>query len=145
MKLKFVKNNKGFALLFSVLLSSLLLTIGLSIFSISLKELAISTATRQSIHAFFAADSGREQALYEDIKSGSMNFDPAQNEAQTFLIGSETGPVSVDANSDQANFYVVVTKSWHDSNKTKVDTTIDAYGHDSTADDRVERAIEQNY
>ncbi len=49
-------------------MASLLLTIGLSIFRIALKELAISTATRQSIHAFYAADSGRECALYWDNK-----------------------------------------------------------------------------
>jgi hypothetical protein len=57
-------NKKGFALLFSVLVASLLLTIGLSIFRIALKELAISTASRQSIHAFYAADSGWECAKY---------------------------------------------------------------------------------
>lgn len=66
------KSNKGFALLFSVLLSSLLLTIGLSIFSISLKELAISTASRQSVYAFYAADSGRECAKYWDTKMGNI-------------------------------------------------------------------------
>lgn len=66
------KKNKGFALLFSVLISSLLLTIGLSIFGIALKELAISTATRQSVHAFYAADSGRECALYWDTKVGRI-------------------------------------------------------------------------
>ena len=59
----------GFALLFSVLVASLLLTIGLSIFRIALKELSISTAARQSIHAFYAADSGRECALYWDSKA----------------------------------------------------------------------------
>ena len=54
-------------MLFSVLISSLLLTIGLSIFSIALKELSISTASRQSVYAFYAADSGRECAFYWDI------------------------------------------------------------------------------
>jgi len=66
------KNKKGFALLFSVLLSSLLLTIGLSIFSIALKELAISSASQRSINAFYAADSGRECALYWDTKRGEI-------------------------------------------------------------------------
>lgn len=59
-----LRTSKGFALLFSVLVASLLLTIGLSIFRIALKELAISTASRQSIHAFYAADSGWECAKY---------------------------------------------------------------------------------
>jgi hypothetical protein len=85
MKLVIRKNNKGFALLFSVLVSSLLLTIGLSIFSIALKELAISTATRQSIHAFYAADSGRECAKYWDTKKGQIS---------TFIVGQDLGDIT---------------------------------------------------
>jgi Tfp pilus assembly protein PilX len=81
-KFEITKNNKkGFALLFAVLVSSLLLTIGLSIFNIALKELAISTASRQSIYAFYAADSGREYVLYRDIKEGNiLVFDQSQSE-----------------------------------------------------------------
>ena len=64
------KGNSGFALLFAVLMSSLMLSIGLSIFGIAIRELSISTAARQSIFAFYAADSGRECVLYWDIKKG---------------------------------------------------------------------------
>lgn len=71
-KNKKIKKSRGFALLFSVLIASLLLTIGLSIFSIALKELSISTASRQSVYAFYAADSGRECAFYWDIKRGEI-------------------------------------------------------------------------
>lgn len=133
-KRKILENNKqGFALLFAVLVSSLLLTIGLSIFSLTLKELAISTSARQSIYAFFAADSGREKALYQDIKVGTgLSFDSGQ---ATF-----SGNVSVE---DGPNFQVTVSKDI--SNPEKVMTTIQSKGYDSTADDRVERAIEQTY
>lgn len=67
-----LRKNSGFALLFAVLMSSLMLSIGLSIFGIALRELSISTAARQSIFAFYAADSGRECALYWDIKKGAF-------------------------------------------------------------------------
>jgi hypothetical protein len=66
------KKNHGFALLFSVLLSSLLLSIGLSIFRIALKELDISSASRYSINAFYAADSGRECISYWDTKKNKV-------------------------------------------------------------------------
>ena len=66
MNFKDTKKNNGFALLFSVLLASLLLTIGLSIFSVTLKELAISTTAQRSLHAIYAAESGRECAKYWD-------------------------------------------------------------------------------
>jgi Tfp pilus assembly protein PilX len=153
MKVKFEKKwfdklttgNQGFALLFSVLISSLLLTIGLSIFSIALKELAISTATRQSIHAFYAADSGREYILYLDlIKGTASSFNPATSIAS---VSTTTAVLPVDAdNSTGPNFYVGITKSWLDASiKTKIKTDIVSYGHDTLNGDRVERAIFQSY
>jgi hypothetical protein len=139
-------NKKGFALLFSVLVSSLLLTIGLSIFSIALKELAISTASRQSIHAFYAADSGREYALYRDTKIKNGFF--------TYLGGSSWTPDSLEIKSTdpdvnitdlgQPNFKIVISKS-KTASATKIDTTITSSGYDTDSGDRVERAIEQNY
>ncbi|MFA6227247.1 MAG: hypothetical protein WC631_02130 [Candidatus Paceibacterota bacterium] len=69
---KILNNKTGFAMLFAVLTASLLLTIGISIFSISFKELTISTAARESQIAFYAADSARECALYWDVKKGAF-------------------------------------------------------------------------
>jgi hypothetical protein len=132
-------NNKqqGFALLFSVLVSSLLLTIGLSIFNIALKELAISTATERSVRAYYAADSGRECAMYWDKIRGEIpgvfdeknsgviscgnfsgtingtagfNFD-ASNGDNTTLIATNNSPIFVAANlAGKENFFVTVVK-----------------------------------
>lgn len=60
------KEQKGFAVLFAVLTSSLLVTIGISIYGISIKELTMSTSAKDSQTAFYAADSARECALYWD-------------------------------------------------------------------------------
>lgn len=67
-------SEKGFAMLFSVLVSSLVLSVGLSIFSLTLKELILSSSGRESQFAFYAADSGAECALYWDIKGGLNIF-----------------------------------------------------------------------
>jgi hypothetical protein len=67
------KSTTGFAMLFAVLISSFLIMIGISIFSISLKEVMISTSIRDSQTAFYAADSAGECALYWDIKGGGKN------------------------------------------------------------------------
>jgi len=66
------RSSKGFAMLFSVLLSSLLISIGLSIFNISLKEVDVSSSARDSQIAYYAADSARECAVYWDIKKGAF-------------------------------------------------------------------------
>ncbi len=57
-------HTKGYALLFSVLISSLLITIGLSIFNLSLKEIMISTSERESQVAYYAAYSAFECLRY---------------------------------------------------------------------------------
>lgn len=62
--------NSGFAVLFAVLLASFLITLGISIFNISLKEILIATSARDSQVAYYIADSARECALYWDIKQG---------------------------------------------------------------------------
>jgi len=135
-------NKKGFALLFSVLVSSLLLTIGLSIFSIALKELAISTATRQSIHAFYAADSGREYVKYLDTKTKTLfSFNPNLPVA----ISTSTNRSGTVDDSGGPNFYVEIKKTRNDDINEKILTEIISYGHDTDSGDKVERAIFQTY
>lgn len=66
---KKAKSKKGFAMLFAVLVSSVLLSIGVSIFNLTLKELVLSSSGRESQFAFYAADTGIECALYWDFKA----------------------------------------------------------------------------
>jgi hypothetical protein len=145
-------SKKGFALLFSVLVSSLLLTIGLSVFSISLKELFISTVARQSIHAFYAADSGREHAIFQDTKEEGGGFFSTEEIEDlllnnTPLIANYDG--LVDSNeTDGPNYSLKITKTRNDANSCDpkvICTTIISRGYDSYSGDRVERAIEQTY
>jgi Tfp pilus assembly protein PilX len=145
----FKKNKKGFALLFSVLVSSLLLTIGLSIFNIALKELAISRASRQSIYAFYAADSGREYVLYRDtqetVEGPILVFDFNRDYPYSISDFTNSNNITFVKGTDGPNYKVIITKSWHDSTRLKMDTTIKATGWNSKEGDRVERAITETY
>jgi len=67
-KLRNLKANEGFVLIFSVIISSILLSVGLAMFSIALKELILSSSGRESQFAFYAADSASECAVYWDIR-----------------------------------------------------------------------------
>ncbi|MCI0619669.1 LamG domain-containing protein [Candidatus Wolfebacteria bacterium] len=58
----------GFALLFAVLTASLVLSIGLTIFNITLKEFILSSQIRDSQFAFYSADTGLECTLYWDLE-----------------------------------------------------------------------------
>lgn len=61
---KLFKNNKGYTLLFAVLVSSLVLAVGISILNISKKEFLLASSARESTAAFYAADSGLECGVY---------------------------------------------------------------------------------
>ncbi|MCB9805847.1 hypothetical protein H6775_01665 [Candidatus Nomurabacteria bacterium] len=63
----FKKQNKGFTLLFAVLVSVLVLAVGASIISIALKQVILSGAGRDSQFAFYASNTGLECALYWDL------------------------------------------------------------------------------
>ena len=63
-------NNRAFAVLFAILLASFLITLGISIFSISMREVQINASARDSKVAFYAADSAYDCAMYWDVKNG---------------------------------------------------------------------------
>lgn len=166
-------NKRGFALLFAVMTASVLLTIGLSIFNISLKELLLSTASRDSQIAFYAADSARECALYWDIKQSAFSTcltesctgDGVLVGANQIVCGNEEIDLTITNNDSniyittgnflysekqeyletipEANF--VVTKEYVDL-KGDINTTISTLGHNAEIDERrLERGILQTY
>lgn len=67
------KNTKGFTLFYALLVSSLALVIGASIFDITVREIDLSNAATQSQYAVYIADSGAECALYWDSKYTNGN------------------------------------------------------------------------
>ncbi len=65
-------NNKGFALLYTALISSLLLSLAMSISVIVMKDIRLSSISRESQKAFYAADSAAECALYWEFRKGKF-------------------------------------------------------------------------
>lgn len=67
---KFKNKKAGFSVLFASLIGSLVLSIGLAILSIALKQILLASAGRESQRAFYAADTGIECALFLDSGGG---------------------------------------------------------------------------
>jgi hypothetical protein len=61
-------NKNGFTIFFATLVTSLALAIGLAIYDLTTRELALSATVNQSQYAIYAADTGAECALYWDAK-----------------------------------------------------------------------------
>lgn len=169
------QSQNGFTLLFAALVTSLLLSVGLAIFNITLQQFLLSSAGRESQYAFYSADSGAECAFYYDRKGGSFTNQPAfyfpdgvdGHEAGPTItcngIQSET-PIVITAespifktqyniNSDSSgncdltkpSFSIVVTKT---INELSTNTTIESRGYNTCDSDnlrRVERGLRVDY
>jgi len=97
-----IKKNKGYTLLFAVLVSSLVLSVGISILNISKKEYLLASSARESTVAFYAADSALECAAYYDI--GPNKFVSANYVTNVTCAGgqprvSDAGPAFTDNGS----------------------------------------------
>lgn len=64
--------KRGFTLLFAVLIASIALSIGISIFNISIKELRLSSSVRESQFALYAADTGIDCAVFWDLRGEAI-------------------------------------------------------------------------
>lgn len=60
--------TRGFTIFFAALVASLALAIGLAIYDLTIRQLNLASASRDSQYAIFAADTGIECALYWDNK-----------------------------------------------------------------------------
>ena len=169
------KNNTnirtGFAVLFAILLASFLISLGISIFSVSLKEIMITTSIRDSQIAYYAADSARECAIYWDVKQGA--FPACLDNGNPCTVSTTTNPtISCNGNpvtlnftpgslpfsytASKINFFqatstssstpaadISITKTFIPSGSIIV-TTITALGHNTEIiGRRVERGIQQ--
>ncbi len=155
MKTKNIKKNKGFALLFAVMISSIILAIALGVATISYKEVKFSTSAKDTNDAFFAADTGAECALYYDridpannafdpLFSGPMNCnglsitlggsDPTWNFIVSQLGDNKNGCAIVSVNKSDPNSTSIVSKGYNNGGSNCIAT-----------ENTVEREIDLNY
>src|SRR3989338_4082828 len=140
-------HNTGFVLLYAVLVASIALSIGLSLYGITIKELIISSSSRDSQLAFYAADAGTECALYWDIQEKAFSTTTPTNTitcaGSSMVVGGGTiSDFSLPALPNGACASVNVNKS------SPSQTVVVSRGY-STCDlddpRRVERALRVTY
>lgn len=72
------KENKGFIILFSIIIISIILSIALGIGSIAFQEINFNISSKDSHQAFFNADLGVECALYYDVQNKFPKLGPSE-------------------------------------------------------------------
>lgn len=73
-------SQKGFVILFAVLISAIILLIGAGVLSISVKESVLASAAREAQYAINAADAGIECVLYDDAQPYDFAFNGLLND-----------------------------------------------------------------
>ncbi len=96
----FIKKSdqRGYTLLFAVFTSALVLGVGAFIVGIARKQFIISSAARDSVYAFYSADSGIECV----VQAGASNWGPNNNPTSIDCAGSNidlSAPVEIVNNS----------------------------------------------
>src|SRR3989344_6857398 len=64
--------TSGFAILFAVLISSAILAISLGVAGVASREIALSSIAKEGGKALFAADTGIECGLYNDVQANEF-------------------------------------------------------------------------
>jgi len=93
--------SKGFALLYTSLISSLLLSLALSISVIVMKDIRLSSISRESQKAFYAADTAAECALYWDFRKDKFATSTASTSGVT-CSGQDIATASHELSDSQA-------------------------------------------
>ncbi|MES2225087.1 MAG: hypothetical protein V4478_03830 [Patescibacteria group bacterium] len=87
---KMLTQRKGFAMLFTVLVISIILSIGLGIANTTFKQTVLSNLAKDSQLAFYQADSGVECGLYYDLTAGQLPRGTDISQAQQTLLCGDT-------------------------------------------------------
>lgn len=89
-----LRASRGFTMLFALVVSSLLILIGISIINIMMKESIISSSSRDTQKAFYAANAGLDCFYYHDLNLS--NFEPNASGviARTITCNSTLGSVN---------------------------------------------------
>ena len=153
--------NRGFTLLFAVLIASVLLSVALAIFSQMYKSLLLSSASKESLAAFYAADSGIECVLYWDLKHDGFAEsifptpgNPSGGKGNITCNGQDfpngwalggTNPITTEFNLSftDTGGCTEVTVS-----KSEISTTIESRGYnicDASSPRKLERAVRVTY
>jgi Tfp pilus assembly protein PilX len=93
------EKQKGFTLLVSIIVTSILLLISFVVANVALKQLVLAYTGQESQYSFYNADSGVECAMYWDLKNGGGSA----------FATSSTGAISCNNVNITTNSQVVHT------------------------------------
>lgn len=111
MKIKSIKTNNrhirpqaGFAMLFTVLIVTLILSISISISNLSFKQTVLSSLAKDSQISFYQADTAIECGLYYDTTVNLFPLGTNDYPTEQIFCGNET--YNIDASQSFTDYFV---------------------------------------
>lgn len=121
--------SRGFTLLLAALVASVVLSIGSAVFSIALKQVALSSVGRNSQFAFYAADTAAECALYWDLRHQAFATSTDSNPLNSIACDDERGADAIDTTDREEAADSATTRFEYEPNgecaKVAVEKTLD--------------------
>jgi hypothetical protein len=117
---RFKNNSSGFVILYAVLLTTVTLAIGLILLAVIAKQIQLSSIEKSSQVAYYAADAGRQCALYYDNlgyfgrvvsnADGNKSYqEPDSNLPTISCFGYNINNLSVGVGGNSYTFYAAIT------------------------------------
>jgi len=166
-KKRYLDETGGFVLIFAILLATVILTIGIAVLDISVRQVMFTGSGRDSSLAFYAADAALECTLYqdmigEDFKDDHIGTNGSTMQCENLAISNRvvncSDPVqnktciwSIEVNfSGSTCAHVLITKDF-DATGIVTSTTVRASGYNTTCPSsgpsakRLERGLQASY
>ena len=161
-KLQMKKNkaNNGYAMLYTIIIISIIMTISISLSNSIAKELLLASVAKDSQTAFYQADIATECGLYLQFKKGTAaNFNIPTGGSGTFSCGVDSVGHAIDFNvsNPSGKIYDLTPTNIGsgpcfnihiDDTQSSPNRLIEARGYsqcDNNVPNRVERALDVYY
>jgi len=149
----------GFALLFTVLIVSIVLTLTLTIVDISYRQSVLSGLAKDSQIAFYQADAGLECGLYYDVTRGAFPRNSAldsllESNYATITCGGITLSLQSFADGSNDDYFIYTADSGTFpcvkiifDKSDPIENVIEAHGYNecTQSDRQVERTLKVTY
>ncbi len=151
--------NSGYTLLFSILISSIILAIGVSVLGLARKELMLTLGAKESQVAIYAADDGLECAVYWDTvgafaTTSTLTTIKCHDNVVSLTRGTSadgTGSTDFKVQFDSLRCAVITVSKKYTTNQLisgpYLQTTVDSKGYNicGTNPKKVERYLQMVY
>jgi Tfp pilus assembly protein PilX len=154
--------SAGYTLLFAMLLTTLVLSIGVSILTIARKEVILTGSSRESHRALLAADSGLECAVYWNRVASNFPGPDEDDSGRLAQINCQNLPISINIDDSvsavteyswtinrvaeqQCTLVKIIKNQVLVGSEFAIETTYESRGYNTACSDtsnkRVERAL----